>query len=54
MDPDTGRRVTASRNDRPLEVEDLGVVGHGSEIFVRDDVDDIVEFVNSRHEPDDG
>jgi len=52
FDPETGRRVTPPNSQRPLTVDDLGVVGRGSEIFVRDEVDSIVEFVNSQHGDD--
>jgi len=49
-DPEKGQRVTFQDSDEPVKVDDLGVVGHGSEIFVRDEVDSIIEFVNSQHE----
>lgn len=52
VDPERDKRVTPPDSDTPLKTEDLGVVGHGSEIFVRDEVDSIVEFVNRRHEDD--
>lgn len=52
VDPERDKRVTPPDSDTPLKTEDLGVVGHGSEIFVRDEVDSIVEFVNRQHEDD--
>jgi len=50
VDPETDQRVTSPDDDQPIKTEELGVVGHGSEIFVRDEVDSIVEFVNTQHE----
>ncbi len=52
FDPETDQRVTPPGSDEPIKTEDLGVVGRGSEIFVKDEVDSIVEFVNSQHEKD--
>lgn len=47
-----GQRVTPDGSDKPIKTEDLGVVGRGSEIFVKDEVDSIVQFVSSQHEND--
>lgn len=52
FDPETGQRVTVPGTDQPIKTGELGVVGHGSEIFVKDEVDSIVEFVNEQHESD--
>jgi hypothetical protein len=52
FDPETGQRVTPDDSDRPIRTDELGVVGRGSEIFVKDEVDSIVEFVNGQHETD--
>lgn len=52
VDPETGQRVTPPGDDQPIKTEELGVVGRGSEIFVKDEVDSIVEFVNTQHEAD--
>jgi hypothetical protein len=53
VDSESGERVTPRESDRPIKAEDLGVVGRGSELFVRDEVDSIVEFVDRQHEADD-
>jgi hypothetical protein len=53
VDPEEGQRVTPPGSNRPIRTADLGVVGRGSEIFVEDEVDSIVEFVNNQHENDD-
>lgn len=52
VDPETDQRVTSPDDGQPIKTEELGVVGRGSEIFVRDEVDSIVEFVNTQHEDD--
>lgn len=49
-DPKEEKRVTPSGSDQPIKTEDLGVVGHGSQIFVEDEVDSIIEFVNSNQD----
>jgi hypothetical protein len=48
VDPETDRRVTPQNSDDPIKAEELGVVGHSSEIFVEDEVESIIEFVNSQ------
>lgn len=52
VDPESDQRVTPPGSDKPIKTGDLGVVGRGSEIFVKDEVDSIVEFVNDQHEND--
>lgn len=52
VDPEKNQRVTPPGSDKPIKTEDLGVVGRGSELFVKDEVDSIVELVNSQHEND--
>lgn len=52
IDPEEDRRVTPPGSSQPIKKEDLGVVGHGSEIFVEDEADSIVEFVNRQHDDD--
>lgn len=52
VDPEEGQRVTPPGSNKPIKTEDLGVVGRGSELFVEDEVDSIVEFVNEQHEND--
>lgn len=53
FDPERGERVTRSGSDHPIKTEQLGVVGRGSEIFVKDEIDSIVEFVDEQHIDDD-
>lgn len=52
LDPEKGVRVTHRDTDEPIKVKELGVVGKGSQIFVKDEVDSIVDFVDSQHELD--
>lgn len=44
VDAKTGEKVHSS-DGNPLKADDLGVVGHGSEIFVEDDFTSIVDYV---------
>lgn len=53
-DPEREQRVTHDETERSIKTEELGVVGHGSQIFIKDEVDSIVDFVNRQHESDDG
>lgn len=53
VDPEEDRRITHEGTENPIKTEELGVVGCGSQIFLKDEVDSIVEFVNSQHDSDD-
>lgn len=44
LDRDTGDIVTSDRSDEPLKADDLGIVYHNSEHFVRDSVGDILHY----------
>lgn len=44
VDASTGERVLSTDGD-PLKADDLGVVGHGSEVLAEDDFTAIVDYV---------
>lgn len=44
VDASTGERALSTDGD-PLKADDLGVVGHGSEVLVEDDFTAIVDYV---------
>lgn len=44
VDSETGERVLSS-DGTPLKPDDLGVVGHGSEVLVEDDFTSLVDYV---------
>jgi hypothetical protein len=50
-DPELDNRVRSDGD--PIKASELGVVGYGSEIFIRDEVDSIVDFVEAQHDSDD-
>jgi hypothetical protein len=44
VDPETGRRVDGSRGEE-IRVDELGVIKNGSQIFVENDLDSLIEYV---------
>ena len=47
IEADTQKRVTSSDGNE-IKPADIGVVGHGSEIFVEDDFTSIVDYVSKK------
>lgn len=45
IEAESGVRVDALDGD-PIKLSDLGGVGHGSEIFIRNDITSIVEYAS--------
>lgn len=49
VEKETGERVTDKQGE-PIKVKDVGLVHPGSEVFVPDDADSIIDYVSSRQQ----
>ena len=49
-DRETGELATDDETGEPLSFDELGIVYHGSEHFVKDDVGDILHYVTEIEE----